>query len=70
MFVAGQVDHVAEIDDTGKAGYGAAHEQWKFLPVPPQKRRGGQAAEKSIVHACNLIAAGAGARDIVAFEIG
>jgi len=70
MIAAGQIDHVAEIEETAKAGQGAAHEQRLLLPVSAQKCRGRQAAEKPIVHCRHLIAAGVRAGDIVAFEIG
>jgi len=70
MIAAGQIDHVAEIEQSRKAGQSATHEQRLLLPVPAQKRRGRQAAEKPIVHSRNLIAAGVRAGDIVAFEIG
>jgi hypothetical protein len=40
------------------------------LPVPPQERRRGQAAEKLFFHGGHFIAASPVRRDIRAFEIG
>ncbi len=70
IVAAGQFHHAVEIEYAAKAGHRAAHEQRLLLPVPPQKCRGGQAAEKLFFHARHFIAASPGGRDIRAFEIG
>jgi len=70
VVAAGQFDHAIKIDHAVKTRHRAAHEQRLLLPVPPQKRLGGQAAEKCFFHVRHFIFARPGRRDIRAFEIG
>src|SRR5258708_37833896 len=46
IVAAGQIDHAAAIYHPFKTGKGAAHEQRLLLPMPWQKRRSWQAADK------------------------